>query len=523
MSFFDESSVGLRSVGATLVEASHEVLFLHVKPFLYELVQASDNDRIQTILAHHPLIGRDVHPTGDVFVYAHLLDQDDLAIVIEEVQRIAPDAIGMSILFGRERVAAQIASAVKPKMPRVPIIWGGIYPSLFPQEALRHADIACVGEGERPIRLYAEDPSNPEIPGFFGCLGGRVVTPPPEPAPPLDSLPLPLYGHDEKTLLDGQLSSRCRDDPELVGRIYTFAASRGCRFDCSYCLSGRMLRTSRRKPRSRRSIGSFLDELRSARDRFTLPPSINLWDDIFTEDLEWLSEFAARYPGEIGIPFNCQTHQTFCSEEAARLLVLAGAREVAIGLESGSRRVLREVYHRIPEVEEVSVAAWRLHDAGIPRIQVDLLTNNPFATEEDCRETLASLLRFPRPFSLELGKLTVYPGSRLASFDGKRGDLTEIDFDFFNMLYLLAQFPEIPAESLTALSKSRSLRADPAPLRALASQIAIAHEERDRLQRERDRFQAEVASLRRDGKRPLFARFRSAIKHRISAGFEVHG
>lgn len=471
LSLFDESSLGLRSVGAMLHAEGHSVHFLHCHPFLYERIPYTDIDRIRALRAQHPLLARDVGATGDTFTWARLLSDLELEVVLDHTAGLAPEAIGVSVAYGREAVAEQITRAIRRRCPHTPVLWGGVYPTLAPEQAIQRADIVCVGEGEAPLARWARDPSGTSVPGLWFRSGESIVRNEPEPPIPLASLPLPLFGHRERTLLGGQLSSRTEDDPDLIGRIYVFAASRGCRFDCSYCLSGRMRRQAKRPPRDRKPVDLLLREVRQAGRRFHLPPRITFWDDIFTDDRDWLEEFARRYPSEIGIPFACQVHYRDCTPRAVELLAQAGAAEVAVGLESGSSRVLRNIYQRSPDTNKLVALCHNLVQAGITNLQVDLITSSPFDTEDDCRETLRTLLRLPRPFRLEAAKLVIYPGSRLASYDGPRGDMSEQDHDSWNMLYLLAQYDALKPEQILALSRDSTLREHPERLRHLVNSI----------------------------------------------------
>jgi anaerobic magnesium-protoporphyrin IX monomethyl ester cyclase len=472
ISLFNESCLGLRSMGAALQEAGNEISFLHARPFLYQEIRYDQTERISELVRDYPFLARDVGALGDVFVWAHPLPDEEIALLLDHLARIRPDAVGISVSFGRDIVAGQISAAIRRRFPKITIIWGGPHATFCPDASLDYADIVCIGAGEKPLVEWARDPLRADVPGLWLRHRGAIIRNEPEAPPLLENLPMPLYGHSECTLLEGRLSPRAEKDPELIGRIYVFMSSRGCRFDCSYCLSGRMRRISKQPIQNRKSVDSFISEISMAAQRFSLPSPIIFWDDIFTEDIEWMEEFARRYPREIGIPFACQTHYRFCSPRVIELLLEAGVHEVAIGLESGSRRVLRDVYGRSPNVNQVIEQAHQLRDAGLPSLQIDLITNNPFDTEDDCRETLESLLRCPTPFHLEAAKLVIYPGSRLAGYSAKPGGLTERDFDFWNMLYLLTQFKAIPRDDIRAISKNKALRKNPEPLRRMAHEAA---------------------------------------------------
>ena len=468
VSFYDESSMGLRSVAAHVHAEGHDVHFLHMGPFRYPYVLATDRTRIAEIVAADPFVARDPHPRGDVFIWKSPFAVADVALAVEHVAALAPDAVGMNVIMGMAPVASQLTAALRTRLPETPVVWGGYHPTLTPDDAIQHAPIVCVGDGEVALATWASDPGRTDVAGLWFRRGDKVVRNRPMPPPPLDAIPDPLYAHQEHTLIDGSLSRRTVDDPAIVGAIYTFMAQRGCRYDCAYCQSGRLRRISGRPPADRRSVDRFITEIRSAAHRFRLPPTIFFWDDIFTDDLAWLEEFAPRYAREVGIPFNCQTHPDRCPDRALELLAEAGVAQLAIGLESGSPRVLRDVYGRQPDVGKVVDLAHRAVAAGIDDVQVDLVTNSPFENPADCRETLETLLALPRPYHLEASKLVVYPGTRLASYRGPRPAMTESEHDSWNMLFLMTQHPEVPADRLRAIAADDASMADVDVLRAMA-------------------------------------------------------
>lgn len=481
VSFYDESSMGMRSVGARLLQDGHDVHFLHLNPFRYPFVPVEDVETRAHIMTTDPLTARDPQPLGDVYIWKSPLTDADLATAVEHVAALAPDAVGMGVVMGMDPAAAQVTRALEARLPGIAVVWGGVLPTLTPEVAARHASVVCIADGEEPMAAWCRDPSRTDIPGLWVRRGDETIRNAPAPPPPLDSLPPPLYAHQEHTLMDGALCRRTVDDTSIAGNLYVFMASRGCRFDCSYCLSGRLRKAAGRPPRNRRSVGRFLEEIRSAATRFQLPQPILFWDDIFTDDLEWLEEFAPRYAREVGIPFNCQTHPDRCPPRALELLKLAGIEQLAIGLESGSSRVLRQVYGRQPDAHKVVRLAHDAVAAGISNVQVDLVTDNRYETEEDCRETLDVLLALPRPYHLEPSKLVIYPGTRLASYQGPLGGMSDRRWDSWNMLFLLTQYATVRKQDIERMARDEHVMANPEILRGIAHAVVSAHERIDAL------------------------------------------
>ena len=54
-----------------------------------------------------------------------------------------PDLIGFSLMSSHWRRALSIHGAIR-KTCKTPIIWGGIHPTLAPEECLDYADMVCI-------------------------------------------------------------------------------------------------------------------------------------------------------------------------------------------------------------------------------------------------------------------------------------------------------------------------------------------------------------------------------------------
>lgn len=490
---YDERCLGLRSIGAVLHADGHEVHYVHIEGFVSQFAHYEDTELAARLAREHPLVSPDVEPLGDLYPSSQrMLDAAELELLLGHVGRLRPDAVGLSAWIGLEALCGQVTGALRERYPALRIIWGGTLPTLFPEAALERSEIICVGEGERALREWAAAPARRDIPGLWFRSGGEVHKNGPAPAPDLDSLPLPLYRHNELTLTRGAFSTRQMDDLAHIGRNVIFAASRYCRFDCAYCLSGRMRRQTGRPGARRMSVKRFLDEIEYVSRLCRLPDTLAFWDDNFAEDPQWANEFAREYPRRIGRPFAFNTHPAHTTRETLGRLIAAGAREIALGLQSGSRRLLREVYQRDSDLDLLIDMAHFIHGQGIARLQIDLITNCPYETEADCRATLETLLRLPRPCDVHVAKLVIYPGSRLADYQGPHGGLTDRDFDFWNMLYLMAGTGELSARELWALADDPHLRQHPWILRKMAHALKGAQERQHGLQQTVDTLQNEI-------------------------------
>jgi radical SAM superfamily enzyme YgiQ (UPF0313 family) len=217
----------------------------------------------------------------------------------------------------------------------------------------------------------------------------------------------------------------------------------------------------------RRSVDNVIEELRRAKEQFH-PYRINVWDEIFSLGEKWIAEFAPVYRREVGIPYWCYVHPILSDTELLRMLKESGVLEVRMGVQSGSERVNRDVYRRPTRNEDVLQACRRLKEAGI-KYSIDLITRNPFETEDDRRETLDLLLSLPRPLDIgddTLSILSFFPYFELTRRLHDEGISPRIDeptYVFYDTLYLLAQYRS--PKFVRKLSHSDFFRRHPSLLR----------------------------------------------------------
>ena len=76
----------------------------------------------------------------------------DLDRIGRDVERIAPDLIGFSVLTNQYKYALDIAASLKARFD-VPLVFGGIHPTMDPSGTLAEkvVDYICVGEGEEAL------------------------------------------------------------------------------------------------------------------------------------------------------------------------------------------------------------------------------------------------------------------------------------------------------------------------------------------------------------------------------------
>ncbi|MCX6746803.1 MAG: radical SAM protein [Candidatus Pacearchaeota archaeon] len=159
----------------------------------------------------------------------------------EDLEKFDPDLIGITVLFsGRFKKAIKITQKLKKDLTKdVPIIFGGIHPTIFPKEILENypeVDYVCIGEGETTL-LDLVNGRNPEkIDGLASRLNGKIhVNPKTRFIEDLDSLPLLDYGLIN--LKDYYFDTSKWDNPKnlSLNNPVPILTSRSCPQNCTFC------------------------------------------------------------------------------------------------------------------------------------------------------------------------------------------------------------------------------------------------------------------------------------------------
>ena len=72
-------------------------------------------------------------------------------LLINILKTINPQIVGISVscsaLF---KIATAITLDIQNQLAS-PVIWGGVHPTILPEESIKVADFVCTGEGEKPL------------------------------------------------------------------------------------------------------------------------------------------------------------------------------------------------------------------------------------------------------------------------------------------------------------------------------------------------------------------------------------
>jgi radical SAM superfamily enzyme YgiQ (UPF0313 family) len=349
-------------------------------------------------------------------------------LLAAQARELAPDFIGLSVMSSLYLQVAIDLTRILREATGVPVLWGGLHPTLFPEESLEYADFVLRGEGEDALLEFCDHLATgrdwremPNLCYLEEATGKARINPLRPLRQDLDGLPFPDLGPENKYYLAGD---RLLAGEPLAGRYsYELIGSRGCPYRCSFCCNATLRDLYRGKGRylRLRSVGNIIAEIKEAREKLPRLRFLRFWDEIFPAKPEWVAEFAARYRAEVGLPFEIWGHPNHLRVENIKELVAAGLERIVTGIQSGSPHVRKEIYNR-PETQDQILAGGKLLvAAGVPVVVYDLILDHPFETAGDLRETLELCLALPKPFRLQLHGLSLLPGTAVRRLAVEKG------------------------------------------------------------------------------------------------------
>ena len=406
VNFYSPKSLGIRYLEGALRDAGFETVVVYFKGFHSVHPQKPTRDEIDTLVA--------------------LLKQKD------------PLFIGFSVMSSLYLEAVNAISAAVREQINAPLVWGGVYATLFPERSLEFCDYVLRGEGEGAIAELARRLAGGVSPDDMENLsylqdGAAVINPVRALTMDLNSLTMAPLGLDNKYSIEGALK---QGDPSLGSYSYETSCSRGCPFVCSYCSTVSLKRIYRGENRHYlrfRSVDNVMAELKAAKAAMKGLSVIHFWDEIFPDDKEWIEEFTRRYRAEIGLPFDIWAHPLKTDPALISALRRAGLYQAVMGIQSGSPSVRKKVFHRVETQEQILAAARVFADAKVPRVIYDLILRHPFESLAELRESYELCARLPGRFTLQMHVLIFLPGTDIVEEAIRRGVYTREQLD--GMMY----------------------------------------------------------------------------------------
>lgn len=336
--------------------------------------------------------------------------------------------IGVSVLTHSVSKAVKITQFLKNQRIQAPIIWGGIHPTSFPDEALDYADAVCLGEGEEVLaEILGRIERNEDFSDVRNLVtrdAGTIRSNPPRPQiADLDELPFQDYSVESEYVASESGIERLTRDTlkdhllyypfKGMGYVYITLSSRGCPFPCTFCCNNviRNLYRFEKNIVRRRSVSNVVRELEEVKRKFDYIQFILFEDDSFiTRPISEIEQFCNEYSAKVNLPFGIEMNPNEVSEDKLVMLKKAGLSLVHVGIQSGDDNIRRKYYHRITSEAKILESNRVLTKLDITH-KYDIIVDTPF--EGDSRSSLMLLRKFNPLFSINMYSLKLYPGLAL--------------------------------------------------------------------------------------------------------------
>lgn len=332
------------------------------------------------------------------------LRHNSLELVTERIKITSPVFVGISA-FTDEIVAAGIlAKTIKEIFPSLPIVIGGPHASMMPTETLKefkNFDIAVMGEGEETILDIAKVLINgnkyelENIPGVALRMdnGEIKLNNARDAIEDIDKLPLPAWDLFEIP---------------LYNRLFAVSTSRGCPYDCYFCAPHYLGKKVRVKSPFKvvDEIQYLVDNFGAKRIQFADAALSLLGERTFT-----MCDEIIRRGLNQKIEWDCETRADSLDLKLLKKMKEAGCRWIALGVETGSERILNEVIKKKETKEQIRQARTLARQAGL-RVRGFFILGHYTETTDTIKETINFALEL-NPDALSFGLIVPNPGTEL--------------------------------------------------------------------------------------------------------------
>jgi len=330
----------------------------------------------------------------------------------KKIKSFRPDLIAFSIVENNYACSKRFFKVIK-EITKAPVIAGGLFPTIKPELFIedKNVDIVCVGEGEQAIAELARrlDRSQ-DITNILNLIvknKGKVIR----------NKFARYYDWEPLVYQDWSIFDKRHLLKPFMGKMQRtgfFELSRGCPYNCSYCINhlSQKIFKGLGKYNREKPLDYAIKEIEHMKDLYGLELVFFNDENFLTMKKERLFEFCNKYQSRIKLPFFIMTRaDSLLDEQKIAKLKKAGCVTIGIGVESGNEEMRKKLLNKnIPNsVYERAFAICHKYEI---RTTANVMMGLPFETEENILES-AQFCRKLRARSLSLSIFAPYQGTRL--------------------------------------------------------------------------------------------------------------
>lgn len=319
--------------------------------------------------------------------------RDDYSELVKEASKEVI-LVGFGVMTTQINSALDLTRIIKEVNPSVKFVWGGVHPTLFPEQTIKHeyVDFVIRGEGEDPlynlVRCFKEEKPSDDIKGLVFKDGNKIIKNPLPPLMDVNQLPSPEWNLIDKEMLD---KYRSNANASFFLQIST---SRGCPHRCTFCIN--VCTTNRWRGKSPEKV---INEISYIYNELKIK-NIKFRDECFFVDKKRVkailngfieNKFDLQWQG------NCRADyftKGVVDEEVLELAKKTNCDEFGFGAESGSQRVLDMIKKDI-KLGDVLFVAQTLKKYNL-RSSYSFMTGMPYETKDEMIETIRFIRKLKR-------------------------------------------------------------------------------------------------------------------------------
>jgi len=302
-----------------------------------------------------------------------------LELIQQELPKV--DLVGLSVMTMQVSSALKISKLIKDFKPQIPIVWGGVQPTLFPEQVVSHPliDIAVFGEGEQTLLDLVQTIRNKgdlkSIPGLAFQKKGKVVVNGKRSFLKMNDLPLSKWSLMPKEVLE-----------DII--LIPTHTSRGCPHQCAFCINS--ITNNFWRGYSPEKVLEGLEKIKQL--SYFQDKPMRFWDENFFTDIprakaiiEGMIERKLDRPWETTVRVD-YIREGMIDDNFLNLLKKSGCYLLSYGGESGSEIVLKKINKGIKPEQIIYSAKQTLKYDIIP--QYSFMVGLPGEEPADIKKTI---------------------------------------------------------------------------------------------------------------------------------------
>ncbi|WDV47348.1 B12-binding domain-containing radical SAM protein [Clostridiaceae bacterium M8S5] len=324
---------------------------------------------------------------------------NNVDLIARQIYNLKPDVIGFSCYIWNINAIKELAYKIKLIFPDINIIFGGpevSFDSIDVMKKNEYIDYIIFGEGEvtfRELVLYLNN-ENKDI----NTIDGLV------------------YRHQDKIIKNKDrglvenldiIPSPYDDTEDLKDRIVYFESSRGCPFNCSFCLSS-TLKSTRYFPleRTKRELKKLIDA--KVRQVKFVDRTFNTNKNFAITIMKYIIKQKVE---DINFHFEVTAH--ILDEEMLEFLkeVPKGLFQFEIGVQSTNDKVIKSI-NRTTDFEKLSKVVKRINSYKNIHQHLDLIAGLPYEGYDSYKKSFNDVYKLNAD-KLQMGFLKLLKGTKL--------------------------------------------------------------------------------------------------------------